>query len=73
MRTASDRPRGYSDHAILLFVVYRLRSEEVQGLQLDDFDWDREVIHIARQKPRTVSSTSWHRRSVKQFSGIRRK
>jgi integrase len=53
--TATDRPVDIRDHAILkLFAVYGLRSEEVQGLQLEDFDWDREVIHIARPKPRTI-------------------
>ena len=53
--TATDRPVDIRDHAILkLFAVYGLRSEEVQGLQLKDFDWDREVIHIARPKPRTI-------------------
>ena len=54
-KTASDRPVDIRDRAILmLFAVYGLRSEEVQRLQLKDFDWDREVIHITRPKPRTV-------------------
>lgn len=53
--TATDRPVDIRDHAILkLFAVYGLRSEEIQGLQLEDFDWDREVIHIARPKPRAI-------------------
>jgi integrase/recombinase XerD len=53
--TASDRPVDIRDRAILmLFAIYGLRAGEVQRLQLKDFDWHREVIHIARPKPRTV-------------------
>src|SRR5206468_12534146 len=32
--------------------VYGLRSEEVQRLQLEDLDWNREVLHIVRPKSR---------------------
>lgn len=54
--TASDHPRDIRDRGILmLFAVYGLRSEEVQCLQLKDLDWEREVIHITRPKPRSVS------------------
>lgn len=43
------------DRAILmLFARYGLRSEEVQGLQLEDLDWEQEVIHVSRPKPRRV-------------------
>jgi integrase/recombinase XerD len=53
--TSSDCCRDIRDRAILmLFAVYGLRSGEVQRLQLKDLDWDREVIHITRPKPRTV-------------------
>jgi integrase/recombinase XerD len=55
--TATDRPVDIRDRAILmLFAIYGLRSEEVQGLQLEELDWDREVIQIERPKPRTVSA-----------------
>jgi integrase/recombinase XerD len=43
------------DRAILmLFATYGLRSEEVQLLQLEDLDWENEVIHVLRPKPRRV-------------------
>lgn len=51
--TTGDRPVDIRDRAILLlFVVYGLRSEEVQGLQLADLDWNREVIRVFRPKSR---------------------
>src|SRR5204863_3890609 len=51
--TMGNRPVDIRDRAILmLFVVYGLRSEEVQRLQLEDLDWKREVIHIVRPKSR---------------------
>jgi len=54
--TASDHPRDIRDRGILmLFAVYGLPSEEVQCLQLKDLDWEREVIHITRPKPHSVS------------------
>ena len=40
----------------MLLAVYGLRSSEVVGLRLEDFDWEREVLTVAhgkRQKPRT--------------------
>jgi integrase/recombinase XerD len=53
--TATDRPIDIRDRAILmLFALYGLRSEEIQLLQLKDLDWETELIHIARPKPRTV-------------------
>jgi integrase/recombinase XerD len=36
----------------MLLAVYGLRSEEVQRLQFEDLDWDRELINIVRPKPR---------------------
>ena len=43
------------DRAILmLLAVYGLRSEEVLGLQLEDLDWDGELINIGRPKPRRI-------------------
>jgi integrase/recombinase XerD len=51
--TTGNRPVDIRDRAILLlFVVYGLRSEEVQGLQLEDLDWKREVIRVVRPKSR---------------------
>jgi site-specific recombinase XerD len=52
-----DRPADIRDRALLmLLAVYGLRSSEVVGLRLEDFDWEREVLTVAhgkRQKPRT--------------------
>lgn len=51
--TTGHRPVDIRDRAILLlFVVYGFRSEEVQGLQLEDLDWNREVIRVVRPKSR---------------------
>lgn len=51
--TESDRPTDIRDHAILmLLAVYGLRSAELRGLRLEDFDWDKELIHIGRPKQR---------------------
>jgi site-specific recombinase XerD len=51
-----DRPVDIRDRALLmLLAVYGLRSSEVVGLRLDDFDWGHETLTIApckRQKPR---------------------
>ena len=53
--TTGDRPVEIRDRAILmLFAVYGLRSEEVQCLQLENLDWEREVIHISRPKSRRI-------------------
>jgi site-specific recombinase XerD len=52
-----DRPTDIRDRALLmLLAVYGLRSSEVVGLRLEDFDWERETLTITpskRQKPRT--------------------
>ena len=40
----------------MLLAVYGLRSGEVVGLRLEDFDWEREILTVTpskRQKPRT--------------------
>ena len=53
--TTGDRPVDIRDRAILmLLAIYGFRSEEVLGLQLEDLDWDRELIHIGRPKPRRI-------------------
>jgi site-specific recombinase XerD len=52
-----DRPADIRDRALmLLLAVYGLRAGEVTTLRLKDFDWEREVLHVARgkgNKPRT--------------------
>jgi integrase/recombinase XerD len=53
--TTGNRPVDIRDRAILLlFVVYGFRSEEVLGLQLEDLDWNREVIRVVRPKSRRI-------------------
>ena len=48
-----NHPVDIRDRAMLmLLAVYGLRSEEVQRLQLEDLDWNAEVINIVRPKPR---------------------
>lgn len=45
-RTARDVP----DHTLLkLLAIYGLRSGEVRGFCLEDIDWTREVIKVARR------------------------
>jgi site-specific recombinase XerD len=52
-----DRPADIRDRALLmLLAVYGLRSSEVVGLCLEDFDWERGLLtvsHGKRGKPRT--------------------
>lgn len=52
-----DDPKDVRDRAILmLLAVYGLRAGEAAGLRLDDFDWERGVLSVARGKrgqPRT--------------------
>lgn len=51
--TSGDQPRDIRDHAILiLFGLYAFRSGEVAGLRLEDLDWEKETITIARPKQR---------------------
>ena len=48
-----DQPKDIRDRAIImLFAVYGMRVGEVRGLKLDDLDWERELIHLTRPKPR---------------------
>jgi integrase/recombinase XerD len=50
--TASDEPKNIRDRAILLLLaVYGCRAGEVAGLQLEDLNWQEELIHIRRSKP----------------------
>jgi hypothetical protein len=49
MTASGDQPRDIRDHAILLlFAFYALRSAEVAGLRLEDLNWEREIIVVAR-------------------------
>jgi site-specific recombinase XerD len=51
--TATDKPQDIRDHAILLLLaVYGLRSGEVVSLTLDDVDWERGILQVARPKQR---------------------
>jgi len=51
-QTESDQPKDIRDRAILLlFAVYGMRVGEVRGLQLEDLDWEKELLHLTRPKP----------------------
>jgi site-specific recombinase XerD len=46
---------GRRDHAMVLLVAtYGLRAAEVVGLQLDDIDWRRGVLHVRQRKTRRM-------------------
>jgi len=48
-----DQPKDVRDRAIiLLFAVYGMRVGEVRALQLDDLDWEKELLSLTRPKPR---------------------
>jgi len=49
--TEGNRPADRRDRAILmLFIAYGLRAGEVIRLQLDDFDWENELLRVHRPK-----------------------
>ena len=49
--TKGERPGDKRDRAILMLLIgYGLRAGEVCGLQLDDLDWEQEVIRVRRSK-----------------------
>ncbi len=49
--TEGSRPTDKRDRAILmLFIAYGLRAGEVIRLQLDDFDWENELLRVHRPK-----------------------
>jgi integrase/recombinase XerD len=51
--TDTDQPRDIRDRVILmLLAVYGLRRGEVVALTLDDIDWERDILHVARTKQR---------------------
>ena len=44
-------PVGKRDYAILLLLIsYGLRAREVSALQLEDFDWKQEQLHVSGRK-----------------------
>lgn len=50
--TEGARPVDRRDRAILmLFISYGLRAGEVRGLELDDLDWENEILRVRRPKP----------------------
>lgn len=50
--TEGNRPVDKRDRAILmLFAAYGLRAGEVRGLQLDDIDWENEILRVRCPKP----------------------
>jgi site-specific recombinase XerD len=49
---ARDRPVDKRDAAILmLLIAYGLRAGEIRGLQLDDLDWENEMLRVRCPKP----------------------
>jgi integrase/recombinase XerD len=51
--TKAGRPKDLRDHAmLLLFAVYGMRSREVRTLKLEDLDWEKNLIWVARTKSR---------------------
>lgn len=50
--TEGDSPFDIRARAILmLLITYGLRSSEVSGLQLDDLDWEQEILRVRCPKP----------------------
>ena len=50
--TEGDRPSDIRARAILmLLITYGLRAGEVGGLQLDDLDWEQEMLRVRCPKP----------------------
>jgi site-specific recombinase XerD len=41
---------------LIFFSVYGFRSNEVANLQLENLDWEREVINVCRFKQRVIQS-----------------
>jgi integrase len=49
--TEGDEPRDIRNRPILmLLAIYGLRRGEVNGLRLDDFDWEHEVFRVVSSK-----------------------
>jgi integrase/recombinase XerD len=52
--TEGSRPIDIRDRAILMVLaVYGFRAGEVVRLRLEDFDWEREQLHLRRPKTQT--------------------
>jgi site-specific recombinase XerD len=52
-KVEGDQQKNIRDRAIMmLFAIYGMRAGEVRGLKLEDLDWDKELIYLARPKPR---------------------
>ena len=50
--TEGDRPSNIRARAILmLLITYGLRAGEVSGLQVDDLDWEQEMLRVRCPKP----------------------
>ena len=57
VHTEGDRPKDIRDRAIImLFAVYGMRASEVRGLQLEDLNWEKELLLLTRSKPRRRQS-----------------
>ncbi len=57
MSTEGDQPKNIRDRAIiLLFAAYGMRVGEVRALRLEDLNWEKELIWVARPKPRRRQS-----------------
>src|SRR5450755_1097359 len=51
--SSGNSARDIRDRAILiLLATYGFRSGEVSGLQLEDVNWEKEIVSIVRPKPR---------------------
>ena len=55
--TEGNLPKNIRDRAvILLFAVYGMRVGDVRALRLESLDWEKELIHVTRPKPRRIQS-----------------
>jgi len=53
----TSRPQDVRDRAMLmLLAIYGLRASEVITLRLDDVDWERDRLHVARVKRRDAQT-----------------
>jgi integrase/recombinase XerD len=53
----TDRPRDVRGRAILmLLAIYGLRAGEVRTLQLEDVDWEQDLLYVRREKRRKIQT-----------------
>lgn len=53
----TDRPRDVQGRAILmLLAIYGLRAGEVRTLQLEDVDWQQDLLYVRREKRRKIQA-----------------